>query len=208
MKLNAKILLILITIISIAGCAGKPRLPEDSLTPAGPSVLTESYKMAVGDQLQINVWKNPELSVSAPIRPDGKVSMPLIGEVMAVGNTPEQLAEDIERKLTAYVKSPNVTVILTSLQGHEFLSRIRITGAVTQNISISYHQGMTVLDAVLAAGSVNLYADSNDTKLHRRTSEGPETYDIRLKDIMEKGDMSTNIYLLPGDIITVPERLF
>jgi polysaccharide export outer membrane protein len=134
--------------------------------------------------------------------------MPLIGEVMAVGNTPEQLAEDIERKLTAYVKSPNVTVILTSLQGHEFLSRIRITGAVTENISISYHQGMTVLDAVLAAGSVNLYADSNDTKLHRRTSKGSETYDIRLMDIMEKGDMSTNIYLLPGDIITVPERLF
>ena len=208
MKLYARIFLTLITIIGIAGCAGKPRLPEESLTPAGPSVLTKSYKMAVGDQLQINVWKNPELSVSAPIRPDGKVSMPLIGEVMAVGNTPEQLAEDIERKLTAYVKSPNVTVILTSLQGHEFLSRIRITGAVTENISISYHQGMTVLDAVLAAGSVNLYADSNDTKLHRRTSKGSETYDIRLKDIMEKGDMSTNIYLLPGDIITVPERLF
>jgi polysaccharide export outer membrane protein len=164
--------------------------------------------MAVGDQLQINVWKNPELSVSAPIRPDGKVSVPLIGEVMAVGNTPEQLAADIERKLTAYVKSPNVTVILTSLQGHEFLSRIRVTGSVEQNISISYHQGMTVLDAVLAAGSVNLYANSNGTKLHRRTSKGSEVYDIRLKDIMEKGDMTTNVYLLPGDIITVPERLF
>lgn len=208
MKLYARILLILITSISIAGCAGKPRLPEESLTPAGPSVLTKSYKMAVGDQLQIDVWKNPELSVSAPIRPDGKVSVPLIGEVMAVGNTPEQLAADIERKLAIYVKNPNVTVILTSLQGHEFLSRIRITGAVTENISISYHQGMTVLDAVLAAGSVNLYANSNATKLHRRTSKGSETYDIRLKDIMEKGDMTTNIYLLPGDIITVPERLF
>jgi polysaccharide export outer membrane protein len=208
MKLNANILFILITIISIAGCAGKPRLPDESLTPAGPSVLTKSYKMAVGDQLQINVWKNPELSVSAPIRPDGKVSIPLIGEVMAVGNTPEQLAANIERKLTVYVKNPNVTVILTSLQGHEFLSRIRVTGAVEENISISYHQGMTVLDAVLAAGSVDLYANSNKTKLHRRTSKGAETYDIRLKDIMEKGDMTTNVYLLPGDIITVPERLF
>jgi polysaccharide export outer membrane protein len=208
MKLNANILFILITIISIAGCAGKPRLPDESLTPAGPSVLTKSYKMAVGDQLQINVWKNPELSVSAPIRPDGKVSIPLIGEVMAVGNTPEQLAANIERKLTVYVKSPNVTVILTSLQGHAFLSRIRVTGAVEENISISYHQGMTVLDAVLAAGSVDLYANSNKTKLHRRTSKGAETYDIRLKDIMEKGDMTTNVYLLPGDIITVPERLF
>lgn len=208
MKLYARIFLILITIIGIAGCAGEPRLPEESLTPASPSVLTKSYKMAVGDQVQINVWKNPELSLAEPIRPDGKVSMPLVGEVMAVGKTPEQLASDIEHKLAAYVKNPNVTVILTSLQGHEFLSRIRITGAVTENISISYHQGMTVLDAVLAAGSVNLYANSNKTKLHRRTSKGSETYDIRLKNIMEKGDMTTNIYLLPGDIITVPERLF
>lgn len=208
MKLYTKILLIFITIISIAGCAGKPRLPEESPTPGGPSVLTQSYKMAVGDQLQINVWKNAELSISAPIRPDGKVSMPLIGEVMAVGYTPEQMAANIEKKLAKYVKNPNVTVILTSLEGHEFLSRIRVTGSVEQNISISYHQGMTVLDAVLAAGSVDLYADSNGTKLHRRTSKGSETYDIRLKDIMEKGDMTTNIYLLPGDIITVPERLF
>ena len=207
MKFYVKIALILLA-VSIAGCAGEPRLPEESVALSGPSVLTKSYKMAVGDQLQINVWKNPELSVSAPIRPDGKVSVPLIGEVMAVGRTPEQLAANVEHKLTAYVKNPNVTVILTSLQGHEFLSRIRVTGAVAQNISIEYHQGMTVLDAILAAGSVNLYADSNKTKLHRRTSQGNETYDIRLKDIMEKGKMKTNIYLLPGDVITVPERLF
>ena len=208
MKSNARIFLILITVISIAGCAGKPRLPDESQTPAGPSALTESYRMAVGDQLQINVWKNPELSVSAPIRPDGKISLPLIGEAMAVGNTPEQLAADIERKLAIYVKNPNVTVILTSLQGHAFLSRIRVTGAVEQNISIQYHQGMTVLDAVLEAGSVTVYADSNDTKLYRRTATGSRTYDIRLKDIMHKGDMTTNVPLLPGDVITVPERLF
>ena len=208
MKLYARILLLLITVIGIAGCAGKPRLPDKSLTPSGPSVLTESYKMAVGDQVQINVWKNPELSVSAPIRPDGKVSVPLVGEVMAVGNTPEELAADIEDKLAVYVKNPNVTVILTSLQGHAFLSRIRITGAVEQNMSIDYHQGMTVLDAVLEAGSVTVYADSNGTKLHRRTAKGAQTYDIRLKDIMKKGDMTTNIPLLPGDVITVPERLF
>jgi polysaccharide export outer membrane protein len=127
---------------------------------------------------------------------------------MAVGYTPEQLAADIEKRLSAYVKTPNVTVILTSLQGNEFLSRIRVTGAVAKDLSIGYHQGMTVLDAVLAAGSVDLYADGNDTKLHRRTATGSETYDIRLKDIMEDGDMTTNVLLLPGDIITVPERSF
>lgn len=208
MKNYVKLLFIFITISSIVACAGKPRLPDDPHTAVGPSVLTKSYKMAVGDQVMINVWKNPELSITEPIRPDGKVSMPLIGDVMAVGKTPEQLSSDIEKKLKSYVKTPNVTVILTNLKGHEFLSRIRVTGAVAQNISINYHQGMTVLDAVLAAGSVNLYADSNRTKLHRRTSEGAATYDIRLKDIMEKGKMTTNILLLPGDVITVPERLF
>ena len=120
----------------------------------------------------------------------------------------KELAASIEEKLAAYIKNPNVTIILTSLQGHEFLSRIRVTGSVEQDVSFSYQQGMTVLDAVLEAGSVDLYADSNRTRLHRRTSEGSESYTIRLKDIMEDGDMATNIMLLPGDIITVPERRY
>jgi len=131
-----------------------------------------------------------------------------VGDVMAVGVTPEELAEKIEVKLADYVKNPNVTVILTNLQGHEFLSRIRIIGAVERNISIQYYQGMTVLDAVLEAGSVNLYADGNLTKLHRRILDGSETYDIRLDNIIEDGDMTTNISLMPGDIITIPERRF
>ena len=134
--------------------------------------------------------------------------MPLMGDVMAVGLTPEELAEKIERRLSKYVKSPNVTVILTSLQGHEFLSRIRVTGSVANNVSMAYHQGMTVLDAVLEAGSVDIYADANNTKLHRRTTKGSVAYDIRLKDIMENGDMTTNVTLKPGDIISVPERTF
>ena len=164
--------------------------------------------MAVGDNVQVNVWRNPEVSVSAPIRPDGKISLPLAGDVMAAGRTPEQLSREIEKKLASYLKNPTVTVILTGLQGHAFLSRIRITGAVAQNISIDYHQGMTVLDAVLEAGSLTPFADGNGTKLHRRTTKGDMTYQIRLRNIMEKGDMRTNILLLPGDVITVPERLF
>lgn len=188
----------------------KPNLPAQSEAGvnAAPSVLVDSYKMAVGDQIRINVWKNSELSLSEPIRPDGKISVPLVGDVMAAGLTPEELSEIIEKKLSDYVKSPNVTIILTSLKGHAFLSRIRVTGSVTKNISLTYHQGMTVLDAVLEAGSVNLYADSNNTKLHRRTRDGNEAYDIRLEDIMKEGDMTTNISLMPGDIITVPERGF
>ena len=187
-----------------------PKLPPkgSDWKNVGPSVLVKSYKMAVGDQIQINVWKNSELSLSEPIRPDGRISMPLIGDVMAVGLTPEELASKIETRLASYVKSPNVTVILTNLQGHAFLSRIRVTGSVTHSVSMSYHQGMTVLDAILEAGSVDAFADSNETKLHRRTKKGSVAYDIRLKDIMEEGDMRTNIILMPGDIITVPESSF
>ena len=195
----------------LSACAtSEPNLPpasERDLS-SGPSVLIDSYKIAVGDQVQINVWKNPELSLSVPVRPDGKISLPLIGDVMATGMTPEGLSRKIEGMLSEYVRSPNVTVILTSLQGHAFLSRIRITGSVNKNVSIPYHQGMTVLDAVLEAGSVDLYADANHTKVHRRTRSGTVAYDIRLKDIMEDGDMRTNIPLLPGDVITVPERSF
>jgi polysaccharide export outer membrane protein len=154
------------------------------------------------------VWKNPELSVTEPVRPDGKIAVPLVGDLHAAGKTPEELTADISRKLGSYIKNPNVTVILTNLAGQEFLSRIRVTGSVANNMSISYHQGLTVLDAVLEAGSVTLYADANDTKLYRRTETGAVTYDIRLKDILENGDMRTNVMLMPGDVITVPERLF
>ena len=208
MKNICRIIYPFLLLSGIAGCSSEPRLPDPAQTQLGPSVLTDSYKMSVADKVQINVWKNDELSTAEPIRPDGKISMPLIGDVMAVGRTPEELAAAIEKKLSAYIKNPNVTVILTDIPGYEFLSRIRVTGAVAQDMSINYKQGMTVLDAILAAGSVDQFADSNDTKLHRRTPEGSVTYDIRLKDIMKKGDMTTNIYLMPGDIITVPERLF
>lgn len=196
-------------VFGIVGCASGPssltNLPDQA---GGHNVLVESYKIDVGDQLKVSVWKNPDLSISEPVRPDGKIAVPLVGDIMAAGNTPEQLADNIKVALSEYIKSPNVTVILTGLEGHAFLSRIRVTGAVGNNMSMTYHQGMTVLDAVLDAGSVNLYADGNATKLHRRTEEGMKTYDIRLTDILEDGNMTTNVLLMPGDVITVPERAF
>jgi len=164
--------------------------------------------MGVGDKVSVNVWENPELSVETPIRPDGKIAMPLIGDVMAAGKEPTELAKDITEKLKIYVKYPSVTVMMTSIEGQEFLSRIRVTGSVGKDVSIVYQKGMTVLDAVLEADSVDIYAKANSTKLHRKTESGTVTYNIRLKDIMEKGDMTSNLLLMPGDIITVPERFF
>jgi len=204
-------LIIGLFVMAVAGCAanGPAKLPpQTGLGADEASVLVDSYKMDVGDIVQITVWKNPDLSVQEPIRPDGMVAVPLVGDIMAAGIGPEELAANIEKQLSNYVKNPNVTVILTSLEGHQFLSRVRITGSVGQNTALNYHQGMTVLDAVLGAGSVTLYADPNRTKLYRRSEQGTESYDIRLKDILENGDMTTNVYLMPGDIITVPERSF
>jgi len=197
-------------IIGLVGCASTPNQPPPlvSMEDLGSTVLIESYKMAVGDVVQVNVWKNEELSVSEPIRPDGKISLPLVGDVMAAGLEPQELATEIKERLFSFVKKPNVTVILTSLQGHEFLSRVRVTGSVENDMSMPYQQGMTVLDAVLEAGGVNLYADSNRTRLFRRIGGANETYDIQLRDILEEGDMSTNALLVPGDVITVPERRF
>jgi len=210
MKDYCKSLLFGLLVVGLLGCSSTPNLPPqpEAGEERGPRVLIDSYKIDVGDNVQINVWKNAELSVSEPVRPDGYISMPLLGDVMAAGLGPMELAADIKERLRTFVKKPNVTVILTSLQGHEFLSRIRVTGSVGNNMSMTYQQGMTVLDAILEAGSVDEYADSNRTKLYRRTGQGSETYDIRLKDILEDGDMSTNVLLVPGDVITVPERSF
>jgi polysaccharide export outer membrane protein len=210
MNQYCKALFASLLMMGLMGCAGEPHLPEQQKNGLGqgPRVLVDTYRMSVGDEVQVTVWKNPELSVTEPIRPDGKIAIPLIGDVMAAGQEPEALAADIREKLSVYIKNPNVTIILLSLKGHEFLSRIRVTGSVEESISIPYSQGITVLDAVLEAGSVDLYADANRTKLYRRTDKGSEAYDIRLKDIMEDGDMKTNILLVPGDIITVPEQRF
>ncbi len=183
--------------------------------PEVPSVRTEApsgefsalYRIGVDDRLQVSVWRNPELSVTVPVRPDGRISVPLIGDVMAGGRAPQEVAADIETQLAAYVRDPKVAVILVDLRSHEFISRVRVTGAVRQPVSVPYRQGMTVLDAVLQAGGVNDFAAANRSRLHRRAGNGAvETRDLRLGDILEGGKLESNVDVLPGDVITVPER--
>ncbi|VAW57584.1 FIG123464: Polysaccharide export protein [hydrothermal vent metagenome] len=166
------------------------------------------YLIGAEDTISINVWKNPELSVEVPVRPDGKVSMPLIGDVLAAGFTPEAVANKIQLKLENFVRNPNVTLMVTNLQSHEYLTRIRVTGAVNTQSSIKYRQGMTILDAILDAGSVNEFAAPNGSKLYRKIKDKVFIKAINLGDMLFKGKLENNIYLRPGDIITIPERLF
>jgi polysaccharide export outer membrane protein len=192
----------------LSACAtGRGSTEAPKIDPSAQAVTT--YLIGVDDQLQITVWQNQDLSVSVPVRPDGKITVPLIGDVDAGGKTPEQVAAEIKDKLQSYVRDPQVAVILTALRSHEYLSRVRVTGAVRQPVSLPYRQGMTVLDAVLAAGGTTEFAAPDRTELYREDKNGVTTpYAVRLDKVLQKGDLATNYPVQPGDVVTVPMRSF
>lgn len=194
-------------LLLLAACTTMPASNEAPPVTAHPEAVTD-YHIGVDDQLQVTVWQNPELSVSVPVRPDGKITVPLIGDVEAGGQTPTQVSNEIQDKLKAYVRDPQVAVIVTQLRSHEYLTRVSVTGAVQHPVSAPYHQGMTVLDAILAAGGVNVYAAADDTVLYRKVGDGTRAYRVRLDKILQSGDLATNYPLQPGDVITVPTRSF
>ena len=175
---------------------------------AAPQTMTKEYRIGVDDMVKVSVWKNPDLSVEVPVRPDGKITVPLIGDIAVGGKVPSEVAKLIKTRLSDYVREPQVTVILSQLKSHEFISRIRVTGAVNKPRSMPYRQGMTVLDAVLESGGINKFASPNKTKLYRKKDGKSMLMPVKLKSILKKGDLKTNYDLLPGDVITVPERGF
>lgn len=175
--------------------------------PAETAAAVDTYHIGVDDIVQVSVWRNPELGITVPVRPDGMISVPLVGDVLAGGRTPAEVAKDIQDKLGVYVRDPQVAVILTELRSHEYLSRVRVTGAVRQPVSIPFRQGMTVLDAVLAAGGLTEFAAPDRSDLYRKGTDGStKSYAVRLDRILDKGDLSTNFKVAPGDVITIPDR--
>jgi polysaccharide export outer membrane protein len=197
-------------LLLLCGCSSPTIVKQGSIVSNSNDVLSSaaSYYIGVDDVLQVNVWRNPDLSVTVPVRPDGKISVPLIGDVKAGGKVPMDVAEEVRKSLTKYIREPQVTVILTELHSHEFVSRVRVTGAVESPVSLPYRQGMTVLDAILEAGGLNEFASANSGKLYRKSSDKTNQYSVYLKDILHSGELETNYELMPGDIISVPERLF
>ncbi|TVZ41307.1 polysaccharide export outer membrane protein [Alteromonadaceae bacterium 2753L.S.0a.02] len=196
----------LVAILGVA-CSSTSKLPAPK-TSAVDFNSVDTYRIGIADQLNVVVWRNAELSVNVPVRPDGKISIPLIGDVVAAGKEAPALSEEIEKALASFVRTPNVTVIVTAANNAEYFNRVRITGAVVQPVSVAYREHMTVLDLVLAAGGLSEFASGNGAKLYRKTDAGVKTYNVRLKDIMNKGDIRTNYTLLPSDIVTVPESVF
>jgi polysaccharide biosynthesis/export protein len=189
----------------LAACSSSTK---NTMPPISERGVLEEYRIGVGDVLQINVWKNAELSLSVPVRPDGKVSMPLVGDIVAASLTTQQLSSNIVASLTNFIRTPQVTVIVTNPSSSDFQLRVRVTGAVRSPQSIAYREGMTVLDLVLIAGGPNEFASANKAKLYRKVNNETKVYPIYIEDILEDGKIDTNYPLQPSDIVTIPERSF
>ncbi len=173
--------------------------------PSGP--VAKNYVIGPGDVLDIFVWQNPDLSQKAvPVRPDGRISTPLISNIMAAGKTPVELGEAMDKALSQYIRSPRVTVIVENAMS--VLSQVQVIGQVVHPESIPYHEGMTVLDVVLAAGGLTPYASGNSAKLERKVDGKEETLHVRLSSLLNGGDLSQNLKVQPGDVLVVPESLF
>ena len=199
--------LFLLAFLMLAACASGPR-PGSAPTVNPEAQAVEAYRIGVDDVVRVAVWQNPDLNVTVPVRPDGRISVPLVGDVVAGGRTPEEVAAEIKTALEKFVRNPHVTVIIDQLRSHEYLARVRVTGAVRTPISVPYRQGMTVLDAVLAAGGTNEFAAADRTELYRKEGDSTRAFAVRLDRILQKGELDTNYPVQPGDVITVPERTF
>ena len=202
-------LTILFSVIVLSACSGPQVEDGPPPPPTQEFAADKNYEIGVGDDISIKVWRNEELSVRVPVRPDGKVSSPLVGDIVAAGLTTEELAAKLTEKLSEYVRNPEVTVIINNPASANYLRRVRITGAVQRSLSIPHHQGMTVLDLVLEAGGLTEYAAANDALLYRKVEGGAtKAYPIYLRDILENGKMETNYTLYPTDVVSVPGRNF
>ncbi|MFK4871309.1 XrtA/PEP-CTERM system exopolysaccharide export protein [Novosphingobium sp. ZW T3_23] len=195
----------------LTGCAHaapKPELPPAQFVAMqeGPS---EEYVIGPLDQLTVFVWRNPELGAKVQVRPDGRITTPLIADMPAVGKTPAMLAEDIRLQLSQYIQDPLVSVIVDGFSG-TYSQQIRIVGATEKPASIPYRANMTVLDAMIAVGGLSEYAAGNRARLIRfDKATGKQTeYALRLSDLLKKGKSKANVMLNPGDVIIIPESMF
>lgn len=199
-----RLLALLIVSVVMAGCA--TNLPDAPLLPE--TVQQDSnYIIGPGDELDIFVWRHPELSTEVPVRPDGRISVPLIEDLQAAGKSPGTLGDELEQKFAAFILEPNVTVIVTDFVG-PFNEQIRIVGEATAPRAIPFRQGMTVLDAAIEVGGLTEFAAGNRSVIIRRTGAEEEVYRVRLDDLLRNGDVRANVSLLPGDVLIIPEKRF
>ena len=187
---------------AISGCATR------NAPPAPVNAASDSYNYIIGpgDMVNIVVWRNPELSMSVPVRPDGKIAAPLVEDLPAIGRDPTRLARDIEKSLGKYIRDPVVTVIVTQFVG-PYSEQIRVVGEAGKPQTLPYKQKMTLLDVMIAVGGLTDFANGNATTL-LRTSEDGKQYSVRVADLIKRGDVSANVDMQPGDVLIIPRSWF
>ena len=190
--------------VVLAGCGttsgGLPKAPTSV------SAADYNYIIGPGDTINIMVWRNPDLSMSVPVRPDGKLSTPLVDELMVQGKTPTDVARELEQVLSKFVRDPVVTVIVNGFVG-PYSEQIRVVGEAARPQAMPFKNKMTVLDVMIATGGLTDFADGNAARIIR-ASEGNKQYSVRLKDLIKRGDVSANVEMRPGDILLIPQSLF
>jgi len=197
------VLLTLLTLLGLGGCSSMGRYPS-----APPTVASSDYRYIIGpgDTVDIIVWHNPDLSMSVPVRPDGRIAAPLIEDMMAMGKDSTELSRDIEKQLGKFVRDPIVTVIVTSFVG-PYNQQIRVVGEAAKPQALPYKNKMTLLDVMIAVGGLTDFADGNSAKI-LRTSENNKIYSVRLGDLIKRGDVSANSEMMPGDVLIIPQSWF
>lgn len=194
----------------VTGCAFKkyPPLPTTKGTlPSTSDPAAYNYLIGPGDSVNIFVWRNPEVSTSVTVRPDGKITTPLVEDLPASGKTPTQLARDIEKSLATYIKEPIVTVIVGGFIG-PYSEQIRVVGEAAKPQALPYRQKMTMLDLMIAVGGITDFADGNKASIVRFVDGKQRQFQVRLEDLIKDGDISANVDMLPGDILIIPESWF
>jgi polysaccharide export outer membrane protein len=193
-------LLLLCAVLS--ACAARPPL----LAAAGPAPESE-YLIGPGDNININVWRNPEVSMSVPVRPDGKITTPLVEDLQASGKTSTQLARDIEKSLEKYILQPVVTVIVNGFVG-PYSQQIRIIGQAARPQALAYRNGMSLMDVMIAVGGVTDFAAGNRARIIRIVDGKEQQLTVRLQDLVRNGDITANLPMRPGDVLVIPESFF
>lgn len=197
-------LTLLMSLLVLAGCSSTPQLP-----PASAAAPTQSPEYFIGplDNLNIFVWRNPELSQIVPVRPDGRISMPLIEDLTAAGKTPSELARDIENQLKKYLQDPIATVIVTSFNG-PYSRQVRVIGEAAHPQAIPYRDNMTLLDVMIACGGLTQFAAGNRATIVRTVESTEKPFRVRIADLIKDGDVSANVQMLPGDVLIIPQSWF
>lgn len=193
-----------LSLLALGGCSSTTHAP---LTAAEGVPPTHDYLIGPGDSVNIIVWRNPEVSMSVPVRPDGKITTPLVEDLPASGKTSSQLARDIEKALAKYIQEPIVTVIVTGFVG-PYGEQIRVIGQAAKPQALPYRDEMTLMDVLIAVGGITDFAAGNKASIVRKVEGKQQQFSVRLNDLIRDGDMSANVPMRPGDILIIPESFF